>query len=114
MAAIDPVPSRVVSGCEVWAWEGVSDSDTFVRVLPAGTEPVIGSFQVTGSFGGGTVRLQGSNNNSDWVNLNDISGDQISLTGAGAAEFSTAMAYLRPIVSGGTGYSLNVYISLRG
>jgi len=66
------------------------------------------SVQVTGTFGGATVVLQGSNDKATWATLEDLEHNAISLTAAGIVEFSTGVAYVKPSVSGGTGDDLDV------
>lgn len=99
----------------VYSYNELKTSDTSPnRISPGGTQSLAGSIQALGTFGGATVKLQGSNDGSNWVDLEDLQGDAIGLTAAGAAEFSTSMAYLRPLATGGTSDDLDVYVCLRG
>lgn len=81
------------------------------QVMPTGTH---GFFQVEGTFGGATAKLQGSNDNTNWADL-DIAGTATALahTAAGGSEFVASCRYIRPLVTGGTSEDLNIYISLR-
>ena len=58
--------------------------------------------------------LQGSNDNTNWVNLTDTFGSTIQISSAGGKEFSTGALYIRPLVTGGSGDDIDVSISLRG
>ena len=115
MATINPtLISNSAPGVEVALWETLTESDTAAAYAPGSLLPLVGSLQVVGTFGGGTIVFQGSNDGTNWVSLNDTSGDAITLTAAGAAEFSTAMRYIRPAASvAGTGRDVDVYMVLR-
>ena len=114
MAEIAVVPSQPVSGVIKLTWETLTEADTCEEYLAGGTEPLICSVQVIGTFGSATVIMQGSNDLVNWVGLSDLQGDAISLTAAGAAEFSTGMLYLRASASGGTGQDLDIFVVMRG
>ncbi len=73
-----------------------------------------GCVQVLGTFGSGTCVLQGSNDGTNWFTLKDLQGLNISTAAAGAFEFSTSAAYIRPFTGGGTADNLTVIIALRG
>lgn len=115
MATISPVDSviRSNSGLNIVTWKTLTESDTAAAYSPNSLEPIVGCVQVIGTFGGATVILQGSNDGTNWVGLKDTSGTAISLTAAGAAEFSTAMVYIRPSASGGSSQDLDIIVSLR-
>lgn len=95
-------------------WEALATGDTATTHTLEGTTGLLGSFQAFGTFGGATVILQGSNDGTNWVALSDPSGTAISLTAAGAFEFSTAMAYIRPSISGGSSDDVDVVVVTRG
>lgn len=62
------------------------------------------SVQVAGTFGtGGTVVLQGSNDNTNWATLTDPQGSNLSFTAAGLKAVGPATLYVRPAVTGGDG-----------
>jgi len=104
-----------VPGVWVYSYNELKTTDTSPnRISPGGTQPALGSIQALGTFGGGTVKLQGSNDGTNWVDLNDTEGTAIGITSAGASEFTTSMVYIRPLVTGGTADDLDVYIALRG
>lgn len=69
---------------------------------------VVSSLQVAGTFGGATVTFLGSNDGTNFAALAATSGAAISLTAAGIVEMSTALRYVKPNISGGTGDSLNI------
>lgn len=60
--------------------------------------------QFTGTFGaGGTVKLQGSNDGSNWFDLTDPQGNAISKTTASIEQVLEMTRYVRPFVSAGDG-----------
>jgi len=104
-----------VSGVDVHIYDNLDSADSSpTTITPGGTQPAIGSIQGFGTWGGATLKLQGSNDGTNWVDLNDVTGTAIGLTADGAAEFSTAMVYIRPLATGGSGDDIDVYIALRG
>lgn len=73
-----------------------------------------GCVQVTGTFGGSTITIQVSNDNTSWFTMKDLIGSDIVFTAAGMVEFTTSAAYIRAISAGGSGDSVNVVMVLRG
>jgi len=62
------------------------------------------SVQVTGTFGGSTVTIQGSNDGgTTWATLNDSAGVALTFTSAGLREILQVTGLIRPIVTGGSG-----------
>ena len=121
MATINPVPviTETAPGVETFLWETLTESDTAIGLLTGGSKTLAGSFQVKGTWGGGTIVLQGSNigpdDSDEWVTLKDINGDAIGLTADGGAEFSTAFKWIRPDDSvAGTSRDVDCYITLKG
>lgn len=67
---------------------------------------------ISGTFGGGTVAIQGSNDGTTWFTLNDFLG--VDLTGLAANTMALVAEnprYMRPIVTGGAGTALTVILS---
>jgi len=113
--ALVVTPSKPVSGVSLYTYDNLDSADTNPEYLTlSGTDPVVGFLQVVGTFGGGTVKLQLSNNGTNWVDAKDISGTAVAITAAGGVEFSTAAVYIRPLISGGSGDDVDVLISFRG
>lgn len=62
------------------------------------------SIQFTGTFGtGGTIKLQGSNDGTNWIDLTDPQGNAISKTAAALEAVLEVAQYVRPYVSAGDG-----------
>ena len=90
-------------------WETLGDADSGSAYsapnLPDKT------VQITGTHGGATTVIQGSNDGVTWDTLKDINGNDLSFT----TTFDTrAIAenprYIRPTTSGGSGTDLDVTI----
>jgi hypothetical protein len=113
MATIPAVRSSIQHNIEKVTWETLTDADTATAVIPMGVGSLAGSVQVIGTFGGCTVTIQGSNDNSNWATLKDLYGANLSFTAAGIADFSTAVGYVRPIVTGGTAEDIDVIVVFR-
>lgn len=101
---------------DIISWLTLTSSDAAgTPYEPERTRAAIAAVQFTGTFGGATAILQGSNDGTNWITLDDTGGDAISLTAAGYAEVSTAMAYIRPSTSGGDGtQDIDCILSARG
>ena len=113
MATISKSAQTAPVNMEVFLWETLTENDTAEAHEPSGVSGLFGSVQFIGTFGGATLVLQGSNDGTNWVTLNDKDGNAISTAAAGAYDFSTAMRYVRPSPSGGTGQDVDVYMVLR-
>lgn len=113
MADVTPTTEKLYEGCHRVTWAAVSTANTGLPASIGSTGSLTGFFQVDdtgGAFGGATVKLQGRNHTSaNWVDLIDLQGDTVSFTANGGTDVSTGAAFIRPLVTGGTGDSLNVY-----
>lgn len=113
MATITPTRGTIAVNIESLTWTGLSTADTADGLIVMGASPAIGCMQCSGTFGGATITLQGSNDGSTYASVTDAAGNAITLSAAGLKDFSTAAAYLRPSSSGGTGDDVNVVVVLR-
>lgn len=96
-------------------WSGLTTAASPGAALKLTAQAALaGCVQFTGTFGGATVIMQGSNDGTNWFTLKDLTGADVSATAAGAFEFTTSAAYIRASASGGTGDNINVVMTLRG
>ena len=73
------------------------------------------SVQFEGTFGGATCKLVGSNDGSNYRELTDPQGNDISKTTTGDLEAVTEITrYTKPLYSGGTLQSMNCYLLCAG
>lgn len=115
MVAITPVPSFLAPGVNQYLWEALTESDTGATQLAGGTQPIHGSFQVVGSFGSGTIVLQESNDNVNFVTVQNSAEADISFTANGLFNFSSAAAYFRPFAAvAGSARDVDCFLVLRG
>lgn len=73
------------------------------------------AIQVTGTFGaGGTCIVEGTLDNTNWFQLNDLGGTAISFTAAGLKGIREDVLAVRPRVTGGDGTtSLTAVMTVR-
>lgn len=94
----------------VWTGLTTAGNANIQRYTPKASMGVA-TVQVSGTFGGATVAMQGSNDGTNFIALRDLNGQAISFTAAGYAEFSTGFVFVRPQVSGGTGDNIAVTVA---
>ncbi len=69
---------------------------------------------VTGTWGGATVVMQGSNDGSNWFTLDDRAGVAVSLTADGASAVADLPLLIRPYLSvAGAGADLTAIVVTR-
>lgn len=77
------------------------------------TEHADRSVQVDGTFGGGTVTLEGSNDGTNWFTLRDPQGTDLSFTSASLKQVMETTLFTRSNLTGGVSVSVNVTMCLR-
>lgn len=112
MATITGSGSAQNEGYYKHTWEGLGAGDDGKPVLSAMYADR--SVQVTGTFAGGTVTVEGSNDGgTTWAGLNDPKGNAISLTAAGLVGLLEYTEMIRPKVTGGdSGDTTDLDVSL--
>jgi hypothetical protein len=71
------------------------------------------SVQVTGTFAGATIVLEGSNDGANYFTLSSPAGTALSFTAAGLMQVNQPTAWVRPHVTVGSGASLTVTMTAR-
>jgi hypothetical protein len=72
------------------------------------------SVQVSGTFGGATVLLEGSNDGVTWATLTDPTSAPLSFAAAGLKQISEIACYARARIDGGNGTTdINVNLCLK-
>lgn len=69
---------------------------------------------VTGTFGGATVTVEGSNDKVNWFTLNDNAGAALTFTAAGMKLILENPVYVRAKTAGGAGTAVSVIIAGAG
>lgn len=60
--------------------------------------------QIFGTFGaGGSIKIEGSNNGTNWVTLTDMAGNSCVFTAAGVKMIQENVMWVRPSVTAGDG-----------
>lgn len=86
----------------VYQWVALQNGDDG-EVMPF-SQYADKSVQVTGTFGGGTVRFEGSNDGGlNWAPLTDVQGNPLDFTSAKIKQVTEATALARPRVTAGDG-----------
>lgn len=93
------------------SWTPLTEADTATPVEM--TEYADRCVQVGGTFNGGTVVIEGSNDGVTYFTLNDVQASAISKTAAALEQIAEVPRYTRPRVSAGTGVSLTIMLLLR-
>lgn len=93
-----------------WTGETTAGNASIQRYAPM-VSLSTASVQVSGTIGGATIVLQGSNDGVTYATLKDLQGNNLSFAAAGYAEFSSGAAFIKPSISGGTGDSINVTVA---
>lgn len=111
MAVITPTLSSLTNqkwgeNVAIYTWTGLTTSDTGAPLEAPGFTDA--SYQVTGTFGGATVTIEGSNDGTNYVTLTDPSATAISFTATGLSQILQIVRFIRPKVTGGSGASINV------
>lgn len=114
MADIAPVLTEDRNGdVKLWTWATLTSTNTAgspIKFVPWGDR----CFQVTGTFGTGTMVLQGSNDGTNWETLTDVLGNALSFTASSLAQVTEVPLYVRPLVTGGSAPTdLDVTIVMR-
>lgn len=113
MPAIDPT-YLLTTGVVQTQWVAASTANTPNALLIKNNAGRKASVQVTGTFGGATVAIQGSNDGTNYVTLKDITNTAMSGLTAAYYEFETSALYIKPLITGGTGDSITITLVMRG
>jgi hypothetical protein len=95
-------------------WNGLANGDDGVAV-PFGYSPER-TIQVFGTFGGGTLSLEGSlepSSPANWVVLTDPQGNPIALTSDSIETVMENTMWVRPVLAGGAAGSVSVLVMSR-
>jgi len=109
MANVVPTISSIAfpAGAVAVTWTPIGDSDTCINYMAPGMDCV--SVQATGTFGGASVALQGSNDGTNFAGMTGKGGTSaIAITSAGMKAPNENAIYYRPVSSGGSSSSLTV------
>jgi hypothetical protein len=96
------VSAQELTNAKLVTWTGLLNGDDGQPFESA--EFADRTAQVTGTFGaGGSIQMEGSNNNSDWAILADPQGNPLTFTSARIEQLLELPRYVRPRVTAGDG-----------
>lgn len=99
------------SGNWTYSWAAITEADEGNSILiPAHVDEL--SFQVVGTFGGGTFQLQGSNDNVNFIVLQDWANADVAATTTKVWRVSNIARYVKPKATAGA--AANVTATLHG
>jgi hypothetical protein len=112
MATIVPTIDRnSVPGAVIASWPDLATGDVGAGVPIAYAADL--SCQSSGTFGGGTITWQGSNNNVNWHPLTHRSGTgNMAYTSASLHTANENPAFVRPAVTGGTSVAIDATLAI--
>ena len=94
------------------AWENMHEGDTG-EYLPF-SQYADKSVQVVGNMGGGSVVMEGSNDNGvTWAGLADPQGNALSISAPKLEQILEVAQLIRPRIVGGTGTDVSVYLLVK-
>lgn len=101
-----------VNGVILLTWEALGNADDGAPfALPFASDITV---QPIGTFGGATVRLQGSNDGTNWHNMTQKGGTSaLTFTASGLHSVNEAPAFIRPTTTGGTGTDVDVIVCIK-
>lgn len=114
MATISPVVSDVSIDGSVSkvVWETVTNANAEGAPIVA-VEWADRCISVTGTFGGATLSVAGSNDGTNYYALNNAQGTAATFTAAGVKQIVEVPMYIKPILTGGSGSDVDVIMIAR-
>lgn len=96
---------------KIYRWEALTEADqgASIQIPPAYSDKTV---IATGTFNGGAYSLEVSVDNVNWVAANDVQGDAISFSSAGAVGVIGPNGWYYRVVNDTNGSSEDVDISL--
>jgi hypothetical protein len=112
MATIQPTIDRnTVPGAVLATWADLATGDVGAGVPIAYAANL--SCQVSGTFGGGTVTWQGSNDNTNWHPMTQRGGTtNMAYTAAALHTSQENPAWVRPAVTSGTSVAIDCTLAI--
>ena len=114
MAVITMVSARETSRVRKFTWEAMGNADTGTAAQTVGLADK--TVTITGTHGGSTIVIEGSNDGTNYFTLNDQSDNALSFasTAGTISLIAENPLYIRPKTTGGTGTDLDVILVAKG
>ena len=113
MATVSPVVNLDIADAPRHIWAELATGDTINALKLMGTGARRASVQISGTFGSATVKMQTSNDGTNFVDIKDIHNTAVSATAAAIFEITSSAIYIRPAITGGTADSVDVTLFMR-
>ncbi|MCA3220000.1 MAG: hypothetical protein ING59_15895 [Burkholderiales bacterium] len=115
MATVNPTIRHVGNNTVVFAWVLTNVDNDGAPVGPQHADFADRSVQMAGTFGGASVRVEGTNVDpaSAYFTLDDPQGADLALTAAGGKAVTEVPQWTRPFLTGGAGSSVTVSMTCR-
>lgn len=111
MAVVTRVTQDLIFGSSVTSWGPMATGDTGDPVgVPGSGDRTV---QVSGTFGGASVIIEGTLDMTNWQTLHDPAVTILSFTSAGLAAVLENVLAVRPRISGGSAVAVNVVLLTR-
>lgn len=111
MAEITATREHAADRSQIITWEEMGNADTGSSVKAPDYPDK--TFQITGTFGGATVTIEGSNDGTNWETLTDVAGNSASYTAAAMAAIAENPLYIRAATTGGSGTDVDVTVAIK-
>ncbi len=114
MASIKPTISDVSQDGSVMSvrWAAITNTDTDGQPVVS-IEWADRCVQVSGTFGGTSMSIYGSNDGTNWYILNNAQGTAATFTAAGMKQIVEVPYFIKPMLTGGSGASVDVTLIAR-
>lgn len=114
MALVKPTVNVLSTTMAVVQWSGCNNGDTCDQAPSFLSEYSDRSFQTqSASYGATAVTPQGSNDGTNFIGLRNPAGSAISLTANDLVTILEPTAYIKPVLTGGTGTGITISIFCR-
>jgi hypothetical protein len=110
---VSPVVNLSISDAPRYIWAELATGDTINGLRLSGTGARRGAVQISGTFGSATVKIQTSNDGTNFYDIKDIHNTAVSTTAAAIFEITSAALFIKPAISGGSADSVNVTLFMR-
>jgi len=107
----DTLPNAPSISVSAWKWVGLNQTDA--QGAPLSISGLTDrSVSITGTFGGATVVIEGSNDGTNYFTLNDLQASAISKTSAALEGIAEIAKFIRPRISAGASGTTNVNVHI--
>jgi hypothetical protein len=113
MATVSPAVNLSISDAPRYIWEALATGDTINALKLSGAGARRAAVQIFGTFGGATIKIQTSNDGTNFYDIKDIHNTAVSTTSAAIFEITSAALYIKPVISGGTSDDVDVILHMR-